>query len=78
MSREGYLGCRRHYAEMKSVREKINAALLPCGARVSYVGMLLGKLSVIWYFGKNETGFAGGKTPEAVVDDIYGKVFGGL
>lgn len=71
-------GNRRYYAYMKSVREAINAILLPCGARVTYVGNTFGSLTAIWYFGKKETGFAGGETPEAVVESIFGKVFGGL
>lgn len=67
-----------YYDQMKRFRDTINKALLPSGARVTYVGQVLGGLNAIWYFGKNETGFAAGATPEAVVESIFDKVFGGL
>lgn len=72
------LGCKRYYARMAEYRDKINAILLPVGGRVSYVGRPLGSILVIWYWGKAETGFASGDTPEAVVEGIYRVVFGGL
>lgn len=71
-------GCKRYYARMKEYHDTINAILLPCGGRVSYVGKPMGSILVIWYWGKTETGFASGLTPEDVVESIYGKVFGGL
>lgn len=71
-------GCLRYYARMAEYRDRMNVILLPIGGRVSYVGKPMGRLSVIWYWGKVETGFASGPTPEAVVENIYGKIFGGL
>lgn len=78
MSCEGDPRCVGHYARMRDLREEINASLLPCGANVTYVGVLFGTLSVIWNFGKHETGFASGRTAEAVVSNIFAKIFGGL
>lgn len=71
-------GCLRYYARMAEYRDRINAILLPIGGRVSYVGTTVGSLTVIWYFGKHETGFAGGRSPEDVIESIYAKIFGGL
>lgn len=68
----------RYYARMREHRDWLNSVLLPIGGRVSYVGMLNGSISVLWYFGRNETGCAGGRTPEAVLESIYAKIFGGL
>lgn len=67
-----------YYAQMRRNREQINTALLPCDARVGYVGLCYGALNVIWYFGKKETGFAAGGSPEAVIDRVLEIVFGGL
>lgn len=71
-------GCRRYYARMKEYRERVNALLLPAGGSVSYIGLSVGSLIAIWNYGKHETGFAGGRTIEALIDDISAKVFGGL
>jgi len=68
----------RYYARMKEYRERLNAILLPAGGRVTYVGMSVGSLTAIWYFGKAETGFAGGRSFEALLESIYGHIFGGL
>jgi len=71
-------GNKKHYAYMNEARDRINAILLPSGASVTYVGGLFGRIMAIWYFGKKETGFAGGPTPEAVAQDVFNSVFGGL
>lgn len=71
-------GNRRYYARAREYRDKLNAMLLPAGGRVSYVQPTVGSLCVIWYYGKGETGFAGGRTFEAVVESINAQVFGGL
>lgn len=67
-----------YYAQMKEAWAQINTLLLPCGARVGYVGLCNGGLNAVWYFGTKETGFAVGATPEAVVDRVQHIVFGGL
>ena len=71
-------GERNYYEEMNGYKERINSKLLPVGANVGYVGTCLGSIIAIWHFGKSETGFAGGGTPEAVTDDVFRQVFGGL
>lgn len=68
----------RHYARMAKIREDLNAILLPLGGRVSYCGTCVRSITVIWYYGKHQTGWAGGPNPDAVLDDIYRQVFGGL
>lgn len=71
-------GCVDYYARMRAAKDAMNAILLPSGANVTYVGTVFNSFNVIWYFGKHETGFAGGTTVEAVVENIFGKIFGGL
>lgn len=66
------------YAERKLQRDRINSVLLPLDARVSYVGSLNGSIMVIWYFGKNETGFARATTEDGVIDRILEQVCKGL
>lgn len=78
MSCENDPGCLKHYARMRAAKDAMNETLLPSGANVTYVGTVFGSFNVIWYFGKHETGFASGATVEAVVDNIFGKIFGGL
>lgn len=78
MSCEGDPGCVKHYAKCKENRELIRAELEPCFFRISYVGMITGGWTMIWYWGKNETGFASGKTVEDAIADADRKVFGGL
>jgi hypothetical protein len=68
----------RYYARMTKIREALNSILLPLGGRVSYCGTCVRSITVIWYYGKNQTGWAGGPNPDAVLDDIYRQVFGGL
>ncbi len=67
-----------YYEEMRLIRNRINAVLLPCDLRVSYVGRCYDAINVIWWFGKKDTGFAAGSTPEAVIDRVQELVFGGL
>lgn len=67
-----------YYEQMAEYQERINTRLLPVGARVGYVGLCFGSINAIWYFGKSETGFAGGGTPDAVVENVFRQVFGGL
>lgn len=71
-------GNRRYYAQMAEHRDAINAILLPAGGRVTYVGMSVGILNVIWLFGESETGFAGGRTLNEVIESLTSKIFGGL
>lgn len=68
----------RYYARMAKIREALNSILLPLGGRVSYCGTCSRSITVIWYYGKHQTGWAGGPNPDAVLDDIYRQVFGGL
>lgn len=67
-----------YYDRMRVIRDRLNTALLPYSIRVSYVGTLKGSITTIWWFGKTDTGFATGPSPEAVVDRILQHVFGGL
>lgn len=71
MACEGDPGCLRYYAEVKARRDRINAVLLLIGGRVTYVGQMNRSITVIWYLGKSETGFASGATENAVVDRIF-------
>lgn len=67
-----------YYEQMRLIRNRINSMLLPWQGRVGYVGTCCGALNVTWYFGKKETGFAAGASPEAVIDRVEQLVFGGL
>ena len=78
MTCHGDPGCKGYYAEVKRIREAINEALLPIGGRVTYVGGLGGAITAIWYFGKNETGFASAKTEAGLLDRILELVCRGL
>lgn len=64
--------------ERKSVRDELNTILVPLGfSPVVLCTPLLGGWNVIWYWGK-ETGFAAGRTAEAVAASAQRQVFGGL
>lgn len=78
MSCEGDPGCLKHYARCREAKATILLELEPCFFRVSYVGLICGGWTMIWYWGKNETGFASGKTVEEAIADADRKVFGGL
>ena len=78
MSCENDPGCVKHYARCREAKEQILRELGSCFFRVSYVGLITGGWTMIWYWGKNETGFASGKTVEEAIDDADRKVFGGL
>lgn len=71
-------GNARYYKRMREIRDALNSILLPLGGRVSYCGVCVRSITVIWFYGKHQTGWAGGHTPDAVLDDIYRQVFGGL
>lgn len=71
-------GCVKYYARCREAREQILAELAPYFFRISYVGSNVGGWTVIWYWGKRETGFASGKTVEEAIADADRKVFGGL
>jgi hypothetical protein len=76
---EGDPGCVKYYAEMKRIREVLNQSLLPLGGRVTYVGgSHRGDLTAIWYFGKNETGFASAKSEIGLFDRILEIICKGL
>jgi len=66
------------YVLMRERRERLNTRLLPYHARVTYVGGVNGGITVIWYFGKSDTGFAAGLTEDAVVERVLHHVFRGL
>lgn len=75
---EGDPGCVKYYAEMKRIREALNQSLLPLGGRVTYVGSSGKALTAIWYFGKNETGFASAQNEVGLFDRILELVCRGL
>lgn len=53
-------------------------AVLGGDFRLGLVWPLQGSVSLIWYWGKSETGFATGRTPEEAADRVLAQVFGGL
>lgn len=67
-----------YYAACREMRERIRSELEPCFFRITYVGNIVGGWTMIWYWGKRETGFASGKTVEEAIADADRKVFGGL
>lgn len=68
----------RYYAACRAAKEQIEAELGPAHVRVSYVGYIVGGWTMIWYFGKSETGFASGATVEAALAQADRLVFRGL
>lgn len=70
LTHEGDPGCTRYYASVSKARERLNSVLLSFGGRVTYVGHLNGSITVIWYMGKSETGFATARTEDGVIDRI--------
>lgn len=66
------------YEERKEWKRRIMEIVGPAGIRVSLVWQLNGGISLIWYWGKSETGFASGRTPELAAESAFAKVFGGL
>ena len=67
-----------HYAEVRNWKDRIEHILVPCQFRVGLVWALQGGVSMIWYWGRDETGFASGDSPESAADSAIRQVFGGL
>lgn len=66
------------YEERREWRRRLEAVLNPVKVKLGLVWSLSGGVSVIWYWGKDETGFASGATPEAAADSVLRQIFGGL
>lgn len=64
--------------ESKAWKRRVEAVLLPLNFRVGLVTRLFESVSIIWYWGANETGFASGRTPEDAADMAIKYVFGDL
>lgn len=71
-------GNKRYYADVELARQQMRAELEPALFRITYVGFIVGGWTMIWYWGKNETGFASGRTIEAAIEHAERLVFRGL
>ncbi len=67
-----------YYADMAEWRSRIEAVLEGTGFTLGLVWTMLGSVSVIWYWGESETGFAHGRTPEEIAANAMQYIFGGL
>lgn len=66
------------YEERKVWRKEIESILHPVEIKVGLVWQLQAGVCLIWNWGKVETGFAFGPTPEAAAHRAMAIVFGGL
>lgn len=67
-----------YYARCREAKGEVEGELGPALFNISYVGNIVGGWTMIWYWGKKETGFASGRSIAEMIASADRQVFRGL